>query len=96
MPVRGIAHVEIADLSGTTASSVDSHPQKDLPLVHPVEEQPEHHKYGGALQQRLEAGSEDMEDAGAEVSAERLLDEALPQIGNKIGGDQVGAEHGSQ
>ena len=37
-----------------------------------------------------------MEDAGAEVSDEGLFDEALPQIGNKIGGDQVGAEHGSQ
>jgi len=33
-----------------------------------------------------------MEDAGAEVSDEGLLDEAFPEMGQKIGGNQVGAD----
>jgi hypothetical protein len=74
------------------ADASPSHPQKDLPLVHPGEEQPENEEDRGALEQRLEAGSEDMEDAGAEVSDEGPLDEALPEMGQKIGSNRVGAD----
>lgn len=33
-----------------------------------------------------------MEDAGAEVSDEGALDEAVPEMGNQIGGNRVGAD----
>ena len=33
-----------------------------------------------------------MEDAGAEVSDEGLLDEAFPEMGQKIGSNRVGAD----
>jgi hypothetical protein len=47
------------------------------------------------FQQRLEARAVGLECAGTEVSAEGPLDEALPQMGNMIGGDPVGAVYGS-
>ena len=75
--------VEVARYEGPPLS----HPQEDLPALHPGEEQPEHQERGGALQQRLEARAEALECAGAEVGDEGALDEALPEMGNQIRGD---------
>ena len=75
--------VEVARYEGPPLS----HPQEDLPPVHPGEEQPEHEEDRGAFQQRLEARAEALECAGAEVGDEGPLDEALPEMGQKIGGD---------
>ena len=67
---------------GAAPDEPPSHPQKDLPAIHPGKEEPEHEEDRNAFQQRLEAGAEALECAGAEVGDESALDEALPEMGN--------------
>src|SRR6185503_16577378 len=66
--------------------------QEDFATVHPEEDQPIDGEDGESLDQRLEAGSKNIEYFLSQVDAERVADEALEPVGDQIGRDRIPAD----
>src|ERR1039457_989847 len=67
--------------------------QKDLPPVHPEEQQPHHEQHQRTVDQRLVRLAENLCYAFAKVDVEAAADETVEQVRDAIGGDGVHADH---
>src|SRR5262249_4190673 len=70
-----------------------SYLQKQLVPVHPVQNKPINRQYHGSQQEWLVRCPQELEEVRTQVNAERIGDEAIPQMRDEVRRDRVHSNH---